>query len=60
MNKFNVTKVVASADLVSFVEALNRQTRDGYVADKVRVGPKLWLLRIACSWRDDATLVRAL
>lgn len=58
MNKFNVTKVVASHNLANFVASLNTQTRDGYVADQMRIGPRLWLIRIACSLRGDADLVR--
>lgn len=60
MSKFHVTKVVTSDNLSSFIEALNQQTRDGYVADQTRVSPKLWLLRIACTYRGDADLVRGL
>lgn len=60
MNKFYVTKVVTTDNLFGFVAVLNRQTRDGHVADQTRVGPRLWLLRVACSWRDDADLIRGL
>lgn len=60
MNKFHISKITTSANLISLIEAINTQTRDGYVADQTRIGPKLWLLRIACSWRDDAALVRGL
>lgn len=60
MCKFYVSKVIAARDLAPFIEALNSQTRDGYVADQTRVARDLWLLRIACSERDDAALVRGL
>lgn len=60
MSKFCVTKVVATDGIANFVVALNRQTHDGYIVFQTRISPKLWLLRIACSWRDDAALVRRL
>ncbi|GAA0246980.1 hypothetical protein LNAOJCKE_0441 [Methylorubrum aminovorans] len=60
MYKFYVSKVVAARDLASLVEVLNSQTRDGHVADQTRIARDLWLLRIACSERDDAALVRGL
>lgn len=60
MCKFYVSKVVAARDFASFVEALNSQTRDGHVADLTRIARDLWLLRIACSERNDAALVRGL
>ena len=58
MSKFNVTKVVATDNLANFVASLNAQTHDGYVADQTRIGPRLWLIRVACSLRGDADLVR--
>lgn len=60
MSKFYTTKTVSVDSIANFIEALNRQTRDGYIADQARITSKLWLLRIACTWRDDAHLVRGL
>ncbi len=58
MNKFNVTKVITAENLANFVANLNAQTQDGFIVDQARIGPRLWMIRVACSLRGDADLVR--
>lgn len=60
MNKFFISKMVAPGDLPALVIALNTRTRDGYIAHQERIDSGLWLIRIACLWRDDAEFVRSL
>lgn len=57
---FYVTKLIATRNLAGFVDSLNKRTRDGHIAGQIRVSRSLWLLRIACSWRDDAALIRTM
>lgn len=60
MSTFHITKVVSSNELQGLVDALNTQTRDGHVAEIVRIKPTLWLLRIEVGHRDDFDLIRSL
>ena len=60
MNKFYVSKTVVSGDLPALIAALNSGTRDAYVAHQERIDAGLWLVRVACTWRDDAEFVRGL
>lgn len=57
---FHITKVTTTRQIGSLVRALNTNTRDGHIADQARIGRHLWLLRVTCSWRDDAELIRGL
>ena len=57
---FHITKVTTTRQMGSLVNALNTNTRDGHIANQSRIGHHLWLLRVTCSWRDDAEFVRSL
>ena len=57
---FHITKIATTRQMGSLVKALNTSTRDGHIADQARIGRHLWLLRVTCSWRDDAEFVRKL
>jgi len=58
MNKFYISKVVSTCKLATLVTHLNARTRDGHIADQTRIGRNRWLVRVACTYRDDADLVR--
>lgn len=58
--KFYTNKVVATADISNLVDVLNSRTRDGHIVHQERIERHLWLVRIACTYRDDADLVRGL
>lgn len=57
---FHITKIATTRQMGFLVKALNTNTRDGHIADQARIGRHLWLLRVTCSWRDDAEFVRGL
>jgi hypothetical protein len=57
---FHIAKITTTRRMVPLVKALNTNTRDGHIADQARIGRHLWLLRVTCSWRDDADFVRSL
>lgn len=60
INLFQITKVIAVRNFPSFVSALNTKTIDAYIAEQTHITRNLWLLRVACSERDDAKLIRGL
>lgn len=60
MMKFYISKVIATADISTLVSALNARTRDGHIACQTRIDRNHWLLRVACTYRDDADLIRDL
>lgn len=60
MNKIYISKVVAANDISALVRTLNARTRDGHITCQTRIDQNRWLVRIACTYRDDADFVRAL
>ena len=59
MNMFFVTKIVNKKSLADLVEVLNTRTQDGYIDNQLMIDSDLWVVRVACSLRSDAGLVRA-
>lgn len=60
MLKIYISKTLDTNDLPSFVLALNKKTRDAYIADQMTIDENVWLVRIACTYREDADIIRAL
>ena len=58
MIKFNISKVISTSAIPTFVADLNTRTCDGHIADQTEIGQGIWLIRIECTQRDDADLVR--
>jgi hypothetical protein len=56
---FFITKIVNTNELVKLVDVLNTNTQDGYIDDQKLIDSDLWVVRVACSLRSDAGLVRA-
>lgn len=57
---FHTTKIISTREMDSLVKSLNTNTRDGHIVAQTRISRHLWLLRVTCSWRDDAEFVRSL
>jgi len=57
---FHITKMIDTKQIRFLVRSLNMNTRDGHIVDQARIGRHLWLLRVTCSWRDDAEFIRRL
>lgn len=57
---FHVSKIITTRRFNFLIKVINANTRDAYISDQARIRYQLWLLRVTCSWRDDAEFVRSL
>lgn len=56
---FFITKIINTKTLVNLVDVLNNNTQDGYIDEHKLIDSDLWIVRVACSLRSDAGLIRA-